>query len=408
SGLDARSDGADGADGADSQGYTATRRTDSADVLDRYILAKLGALVADTTADLDAFDASTAATRLRDFADVLTNWYVRRSRDRFWRGDADAFDTLYTVLETLARVSAPLIPLVSEEIWRGLTGERSVHLTNWPEAGEFPADDALVATMDRVRAVTSAALALRKQAGLRVRLPLAGLTVVTADAHALAPFEDILREELNLKTVTLVDLAGTSAEDYGISTRLNVNARVLGPRIGKDVQRVIKASKTGDWSRDSGTVVAGGVELQDGEYELLLETAGSGDADSAVTVLPGSGFLILDTALTPELEAEGHARDLVRDIQQARRAAGLDVSDRIELRYEGDADLRAVLAEHSDLIARETLAARIDYEPADADSGSNLSTWPDGYVTLLKTGSWGAADGGRFELRKTGPVIAHV
>lgn len=390
------------------KGYTATRRTDSTDVLDRYILAKLGALVAETTSDFEAFEASTAAARLRDFADVLTNWYVRRSRERFWRGDADAFDTLYTVLETLARVAAPLVPLVSEEVWRGLTGERSVHLADWPETGEFPVDEALVATMDRVRAVTSSALALRKQAGLRVRLPLAGLTVVTSDAAALQPFEAILREELNLKSVTLVELEEDSAAAYGISTRLTVNARALGPRLGKNVQVVIKASKSGDWSRDGDTVTVGGYELQDGEYELVLETSGSGDASSAVAVLPGAGFLLLDTDVTPELEAEGHARDLVRDIQQARRAAGLDVSDRIDLRFEGDADLGDVLDAHRDLIAGETLATGVEFAPATADSTGILSTWADGHVTLLPAGSWGATDGGRFELRKTGPVTLNV
>ena len=161
----------------------ATRRSagapHSTDVLDRYLLAKTRDLVEDVTADLEALDSTLAAAKLRDFADVLTNWYVRRSRDRFWEGVGDdgagteAFDTLYTVLETLTRVAAPLLPLVTERIWQGLTGGRSVHLTDWPDAGEFPADDALVDAMDRIRAISSTALSLRKQAGLRVRLPLA-------------------------------------------------------------------------------------------------------------------------------------------------------------------------------------------------------------------------------------------
>ncbi len=191
-------------------GYEATRRTDSTDVLDRYLLAKLRDLVTAVTAEFEDFDSTLAAQRLRDFADVLTNWYVRRSRDRFWAGvgedgaGTEAFDTLYTVLETYTRLAAPLLPLVTEQIWRGLTGGRSVHLADWPDAEEFPADDALVAAMDAVREVTGAVLALRKQAGRRVRLPLANLTVVSADAAALAPFEGILRDELNVKSVDLV------------------------------------------------------------------------------------------------------------------------------------------------------------------------------------------------------------
>jgi isoleucyl-tRNA synthetase len=125
-------------------GYEARWRTDSTDVLDRYILALTGDLVRDVASDLEALDSTTAAARLRDFAEALTNWYIRRSRDRFWVGVTDdpasteAFDTLYTVLETLTRVAAPLIPLVSERVWQGLTGGRSVHLTDWPDAAAFP------------------------------------------------------------------------------------------------------------------------------------------------------------------------------------------------------------------------------------------------------------------------------
>ncbi|MFD1713968.1 isoleucine--tRNA ligase [Amnibacterium flavum] len=397
-------------------GYDARRRTDSTDVLDRYLVAKLHALIEGVTADFDALDASGAALRLREFGDVLTNWYVRRSRDRFWVGAGDdegasteAFDTLYTVLETLARLAAPLLPLVGEEMWRGLTGGRSVHLTDWPDADEFPLDHDLVATMDAVRGVTSAALALRKQAGLRVRLPLAGLTVVAPGASSLGQFDGILRDELNLKTVRLVDLESTSAADYGISTRLTVNARALGPRIGKEVQRVIQAAKSGDWSADGDVVSAGGIELVAGEYELVLSADTAGDeAGPALSLLPGGGFLLLDTALTPELEAEGRARDLVRDIQQARRAAALDISDRIDIRFEGDADLAAVLDAHRELIASETLAVSVEFSPATADSTGNLTAWPDGHLTLQKPGTWGAADGGRFELRKTGPVRLDV
>src|SRR5262249_34376967 len=148
---------------------------------------------------------------VRSYLDALTNWYVRRSRDRFWAGDRDAFDTLYTVLETLSRVMAPLAPFVTEEIWRGLTGQRSVHLTDWPTADEFPADPTLVSTMDNVRDVSSAALSLRKANGLRVRLPLPSLTVATARADALRPFADIVADEVNVKEVLFTDdVAGHS------------------------------------------------------------------------------------------------------------------------------------------------------------------------------------------------------
>ncbi len=328
-------------------GYDASWRTDSTDVLDRYLLAKTRGLIEDVTADLENLDSTLASARLRDFADVLTNWYVRRSRDRFWAGAAvagaagtEAFDTLYTVLETVTRVAAPLLPLVSERIWQGLTGERSVHLTDWPEPELFPADDVLVAAMDQVRTISSTVLSLRKQAGLRVRLPLANLTVVTTDTAAMAPFEAILRDELNVKNVTLVELAADSATAYGVTSRLTVNARAAGPRLGKQVQQVIKAARAGDWSETDGVVTAGGIELAPGEYELVLqagnqtadadEPAESGDT-TALALLAGGGFVLLDTTTTRELEAEGFARDLIRAVQDTRKSAGFEVSDRIRL-----------------------------------------------------------------------------
>ncbi|PYY62667.1 isoleucine--tRNA ligase [Curtobacterium sp. MCSS17_011] len=353
-------------------GYRAQRRTDSTDVLDRYLLAKTRVLVTDVRTHLDALDTPLAAQAVRDFADVLTNWYVRRSRDKFWTGaDADAgaetraaFDTLYTVLETLTRVAAPLAPLVTEEIWKGLTGGRSVHLTDFPDPDEFPADDALVDAMDRVRDVASKGLALRKATGKRVRLPLATLTLVVPDPAAVEPFADILRDELNVKRVVLEEQAEESLAQYGIERKLTVNARVAGPRIGKQVQQVIPAAKKGDWTATEAGVTVGGVDLIEGEYSLDLTVA---DASVAVAFLDGGGFVVLDTVTTPELEAEGLARDVVRAVQQARRDADLDVSDRIALTLRVDDTADGAVRAHQELIAGETLATSVEIVPLGAD-----------------------------------------
>ncbi|MEV8253762.1 isoleucine--tRNA ligase [Rhodoglobus sp. NPDC076762] len=336
--------------------YEAQWRTDSENVLDRYLLAKSRELIEDVTAELDALDSPMAAAKLRDFADVLTNWYVRRSRDRFWSGDdTDAFDTLFTVLETVARVAAPLLPLVSEEMWRGLTGERSVHLTDWPDASAFPADHDLVASMDRVREIASSGLALRKARSLRVRLPLASLTVVSAVPSALAPFSDILRDELNVKAVKFELLEEGSLDSFGITKKLTVNARALGPRVGKQVQQVIKEAKAGNWETTAEGVSVDGMPLEAGEYELQMEAA---DEASAIAFLSDGGFVIIDTQLTPELSAEGLARDVIRSIQDARKAAGFDVSDRIALTIGAlDTADHEAIAFHSAMIASETLAA---------------------------------------------------
>ncbi|MEK7662743.1 MAG: class I tRNA ligase family protein, partial [Actinomycetota bacterium] len=273
---------------ANADGYEATWRTDSTNVLDKYLLAKTRDLILEVQGHLDALDSTNAAEALRNFADVLTNWYVRRSRDRFWTGGAEAheaFDTLYTVLETLCRVAAPLLPLVTENIWQGLTGGRSVHLEDWPDADTFPADPSLVDSMDAVREITSSSLALRKKVGLRVRLPLADLTVVSALSDSLGSFSDILRDELNVKQVTLVQLTDGSAAEYGITSKLTVNARAAGPRLGKQVQQIIQAAKAGDWSENNGVVTAGGVELVEGEYELTLETGDGGGSTRALALL---------------------------------------------------------------------------------------------------------------------------
>ncbi|QYJ02450.1 isoleucine--tRNA ligase [Nocardioides panacisoli] len=345
---------------ANASGHEAQWSTASTDRLDRYLLAKTRQYVAAMTEQLDAYAIADACETTRGFIDVLTNWYIRRSRDRFWEGTPEAMDTLHTVLEVVTRVTAPLLPLTSEEIWRGLTGGRSVHLADWPDVDDLAADSAdnraLVAAMDQVREVCSATSALRKAGSLRNRLPLATLTVVGPD---IAGFEGIVADETNVKQVRLLAADAEEAASYGVEERLTVNARAAGPRLGKDVQHAIKGSKTGDWSvAPDGVVTSGGIALEEGEY--TLETvAGAADDGTSVGMLSG-GFVVLDTTVTPELAAEGLARDLVRAIQQARRDAGLDVSDRIALRIGGTDAVQAAARTHEALVTGETLATAYD------------------------------------------------
>jgi isoleucyl-tRNA synthetase len=343
---------------ANAEGVAGRWRTDSPHVLDRYALAKTHDLVRSVTSALDIYDVSGACASVREYLEVLTNWYVRRSRDRFWAGDVDAIDTLHTVLEVVSRVAAPLLPLTTEAVWRGLTGERSVHLADWPLVDDLPADDALVAAMDRVRTVCSAALSLRKSAKLRVRLPLAALVVAATDAPVLEPFVDLIADEVNVKTVSLT----TDVAQHG-HFELVVNARAAGPRLGGDVQKVIKAVKAGEWSTVDSTVVAAGVELLPGEYERRLVATDRG----ATTELPGgSGLVVLDTDVTPDLAAEGIVRDLIRVVQQARREAGLDVSDRIGLTVSAPPDVVDAARAHEPFLSGETLADSVVYGSVDA------------------------------------------
>ena len=354
---------------ANASNYEAKFNLESTDVLDRYLVAKTREMIAGVSADLNAFDTFGAAARLRDFADILTNWYVRRSRARFWDGDAQAFDTLYSVLELLTRVAAPLLPLVTEEVFQGLTGGRSVHLTEWPDHEALTRDDKLVEAMDQVRIVSSVANGLRKVNGLRVRLPLQNLTVVTKNADALSEFVDIIAEELNVKSIDLVELSLDSTTEFGVIKRLTVNSRVLGPRVGKQVQQVIGASKSGDWSQSGDVVTCGGVELIEGEYEidLVADLTDSTQSKNLIGILPSGGFVLLDQTVTPELEAEGIARDVIRAVQQARKDADFDVSDRIKSVITSVPEVLAAIETHLELVKAETLTLELETVLGDVE-----------------------------------------
>ncbi len=330
-----------------------TTRCSSGHVLDRYVLAKLAACRDTVTAALETNDLAGACDEVRSFADALTNWYVRRSRTRFWAGDRDAVDTLHTALEVLCRIAAPLLPLTTEVVWRGLTGERSVHLTDWPAATELPADPELVAAMDEVRRVCSTVLGLRKARGLRVRLPLASVTVAAADAERLRPFVRLIAEEVNVKDVHL----STDVDTHG-RFELAVNARVLGPRLGGGVQAVIRAVKAGEWSAgEDGTVVAAGETLTKGEFTQRLVAV---EPESTAALPGGEGLVVLDLELTEALESEGWARDRVRELQETRRSMDLPVSRRIALTLAVPVERRPWAQRHQNLIASEVLATQVE------------------------------------------------
>ncbi len=340
-------------------------RTDSTNVLDRYVLAKTRDLVADMTESLDAYDLFGACQHVRSYLDVLTNWYVRRSRSRFWAGDQEAIDTLHTVLSVLTRLTSPLLPFISEEIHGGLHGAdaASVHLGDWPTIDELPADEELVASMDLARDVCSSTLSVRKAHKRRVRLPLQSVTVASPEADRLRDFTALIADEVNVRSVELTTDVGSVATE-----ELKLVPAKLGPRLGKDVQNVIKAHKSGDWSVDGDgdgrVVTVGEWVLEAGEYSL--EQVASDD-QASTGLSAHAGVVALDTAVTDELEREGRARDLIRQIQQARRDAGLDVSDRIDLSVTAPPLVAEALGHHQDLVAAETLAESVEILVATDD-----------------------------------------
>ena len=360
--------------------------------MDRYLLARLRRLVEQTQHSLDNFYISDACDAVSDFIDVLTNWYIRNTRERFGAGDENAFNTLYTVLETFMRVLAPLAPMEAEAVWRGLTGGESVHLADWPflkdkltgettELGAVLQDDAaLVAAMEKVREVVSGTLSMRKAKQIRVRQPLAKLTVVVEDPQAVAAYADILKSELNVKDVEFCTLEDAGSQGLKIVNELRVNARVAGKRLRKDVQFAIKASKSGAWhvNADGAPVCEtpnGEIALEEGEYELInrVEEENAHEAANSVSAaLPTGGFVILDTELNDDLLAEGYARDVIRAVQEARKAAGLEISDRITLKVTVPADDVAKVERFKDLVAHDTSSDSVSVE-AGAELGVEVA-----------------------------------
>ncbi len=362
---------------ANADGVTAEYDTSSPDLLDRYILAKTRDLVESVTAAMDTYDLPGATATAQAFTDALNNWYIRRSRARFWAPAAEAdpadkqaaYNTLYTVLVTLTKALAPLLPLVTDEIHRGLSGGHSVHLADWPDADVLPLDPALVQAMDRVRDVCSATLNLREDNGIGVRVPLAELTIAGNNTDSLGKFTDLIRDEINVKKVTL------SGDLDAFATRvLKPNGKLLGPRLGKAMQDVLAAARVGDWeSNDDGTVSVSGHTLGADEFELALEPATEGAVGGLSS---GDAVVVLDTHLTPELIHEGHARQLSRWIQDARRSIGLEVTDRISLSIDTDAEVEAWLAPHLDNLSAQVLATTLDFAAVDDDFNFELDGRP--------------------------------
>ncbi len=364
--------------------------TSSSHVLDRYILAKTRQLVAEVTAALDDYDLPQSCAHITEFIDALNNWYIRRSRDRFWAPKEDrtpeaieakqqAYDTLFVVLTVFARLTAPLLPLVSEEIYRGLVAGAgadgdadgdapvSVHLTDWPEPDALPDDPDLVAAMDHAREVCSSVLHLREQGKVPVRIPLSHLGIAGPRAETLRPYVELLADEVNVKTIDLADEAPAS-----FTPSLKPDGKKLGPRLKDQMQAVMAAAKSGDWKiADSGQAEVAGVVLEPDEFTVTLvggERPGDGDsAPSPFThAVLGDGLSVvsLDMEVTDELRQEGQARRLVRLVQQARRDAGLHISDRIELSLALPGELEQAIRSHQDYLADQVLAVAINFGAA--------------------------------------------
>ncbi|BDM67936.1 isoleucine--tRNA ligase [Streptomyces nigrescens] len=344
-------------------------------LLDRWLLGELNTLVEQVTESLETFDTQRAGKLLSTFVDDLSNWYVRRSRRRFWQGDAAALRTLHEVIETVTRLMAPLTPFITERVWQDLVAPvtpdapDSVHLSTWPVAEQSLIDPALSAQMALVRRLVELGRATRAESGVKTRQPLSRALVA---AHGFAGLPEDLRaqiaEELNVSSLASLSEVGGSLVD----TTAKANFRALGKRFGKGVQAVAKAIAGAD-------AAALSLALREGtaSVEVDGETLSLAPDEVIITETPREGWSVasdagatvaLDLEITPELRRAGLARDAIRLIQEARKNSGLDVADRIALRWaSSDEEVRTALAEHAGLIAEEVLAT--DFAPGEPDGG---------------------------------------
>jgi isoleucyl-tRNA synthetase len=346
--------------------------------LDRWALSELNQLVATVTNALENYDAMTACRQIEDFVEGLSNWYVRRSRRRFWKSEDDgdkraAYETLYTCLETLNRLMAPLVPFLSEEIYQNLvrtwdpsTGSgqaaapESVHLRDWPAVNEALIDRELSASVRLVQRLTSLGRAARAKANVKVRQPLAAVHVKLAhesEAETVRRLADQVVEELNVKALDVID---DDADFFDYQVRPNLP--VLGPKYGSEVGRIQRALAQADKAALARQVNTGqkvpldGLELE--PSELLVTVGGK----PGYAVAEEAGYAVaVTTEVTPELAAEGLARELVRRIQELRKSAGLEIADRVHLYIDGDDEVARVVEGWRDYISQETLASAIEH-----------------------------------------------
>ena len=353
---------------------------DGRPVLDRWALASVHRLAQTVDEAMEAFDPAGAGRAITVFIDELSNWYVRRSRARFWEGDPDALKTLHECLDIVTRLMAPFVPFITEQVWReaiapGHTdAAESVHLTAWPEVDPGLIDTELVGQMKVARALTEAGRAARKSSGIRIRQPLGRALIglpdgITLSTELLADVAD----ELNIRTFESLGSAGEI-----VDVTVKPNFRALGKRFAKQTQAVANVINAEDPTALVAKVRANGtatIEFNGSPIDL------TGD-EILITEVPRSGWVVqsdgdvtiaLDTTITLELKRAGDAREVIRFIQDARKQAGLEVVDRIELRWTANNDLREAVLEHHTDITEAVLATSMEE--------ASIMTGDDGYST---------------------------
>ena len=351
---------------ANADGVQARYKETSDNLMDRYILAKCKDAVYKIEKAMDSYDTPAACKVVEGFFEVLNNWYIRRNKERFWRSEQDtdkfeAYNSLYTVLHIMCRAISPLLPLLSEEIWLSLGETESIHLSDFPNTKHILDEACLIHDMDRVRDACNAALSIRSAENARIRQPLASLTIVDAQKDRLEDYAELIKDEVNVKEVKFDDNVQEFADH-----RLKVNFPVLGKRLPAKMKDIIAATKQGKWTRlDDGQIEAAGEVLTNEECSLALEPKVKSGAQSLSS---NDALVILDLDITEDLKLEGVARDLVRLVQQSRKEANLDITDRIKLSIDTENhDVIKAIDGFGDYICGQTLANSVSSETKITD-----------------------------------------
>lgn len=331
----------------------------SENILDKYILAKLKICITSIDNSLNNYDTLGAYNALTEFFEILNNWYIRRSRPRFWESrksddKISAYNTLYTCLEHVAIAASPIIPIIAEEIYQSLTlsgysNNLSVHLRDFPDVEIIDDQVSLTKEMDLIRDVCSSSLNIRNQKNIRVRQPLNKVKVILKNTHNLEFFANIIKDELNVKNVEF-----SSDLEKLADKNLKINFPVLGKRLPKKMKDIIQEARKGNWKIEDSKVIIAGEAINQDEFDLKLVPK---TKESSEILSYHEGLVILDTELTDELISEGIARDIIRSVQQARKDSNFDISDNIKLSIScDDSDIKLSLQNFKTLIEEQTLS----------------------------------------------------
>jgi isoleucyl-tRNA synthetase len=327
-------------------------KTDSKNVLDRYILSEFSIMLQVVTRSLDSYELNDACRSIERFLETLSNWYLRRSRRRFWKEESDddklqAYETLYFVLKGFTKVLAPFMPFLSDQIYRHLTEESSVHLSSWDRVDSSLIDEQLSQDMDAVRIIVSLGHSLRSKNRRKVRKPVGCVKVGGSLSRDLVEtHKDVLMEELNAKDIIYESDPSKLGSPY-----LVLNSKVLGPKFGKNFQTVLRAAKQGDFELQDDKAYVGGFEIDGSDFEMGFRAQEGFDCASE-----GQIIVSLDLTETEELVFEGHAREIIRHVQNLRKDAGYRLSDRIQTRIITDSEpLRQAITHFDKMISTETL-----------------------------------------------------